>query len=157
MDKTPCDCLEYGEKYNGICGEAAIAALLETNLKTVFDIGKIDRETFKGFTLQKDMIRILNNLGYTPIQKKATEKYKLPDCNKAIIRVSFGEPNQHWMKTAKLSHYIAIKRFAQGRFVYDNAINEFDGKPVNGVWIEESEYYKVMTNQKMFITSYLEV
>jgi hypothetical protein len=37
--ETPTDALEYAEKYNGICGEAAIAALLKTDLKTVFDIG----------------------------------------------------------------------------------------------------------------------
>lgn len=155
--QTPPDVLEYAEKYNGICGEASIAALLDMTMKEVFDKGKIDRENFKGFTLQKEIRRILSNLRYSSTQKGVKDKYKLPDCNFGIIRVSFGKPDQHWSKTARDSHYICIRRFNTGIFVYDNAIDIFDDKPVNGVWIEKSEYYKIMEDQDMFITSYLEI
>ena len=155
--QTPKDVLEYADKYNGICGEASIASLLDITVKDVFDKGDINRDTFRGFTLQKEMRKILSKLGCASIQKRVSDKHKIPYCDFGIIRVSFGEPEQHWAKTASLSHYIAIKRFKQGRYIYDTAIDVFDGNPVNGVWIEESEYYKIMDDQKMFITSYLEL
>jgi len=155
--EVPIDVLEYAEKYNGICGEAAIAALLDMTVKDVFDKGNIDRENFKGFTLQKEIRAILIRLGYSSIQKKIDNKFILPKCDFGIIRVSFGNPKQHWSKTASLSHYIAIKRFMQGWYIYDNAIDMFDGQKINGIWIEKSEYYEVMKQENMFITSYLQL
>lgn len=155
--KTPQDTLEYGKRLDGICGEAAIAALLECNLKDVFDAWDIGEDNFRGWTLQKEMKIILSKLGYEVKQRNVKDKNKLPDSDFAIIRVSFGKPDQHWSKTARQSHYLAIKRFMQGWYIYDNAIDFFDGKPINGCWIEKSEYYKVMKDQDMFITSYLEI
>ena len=155
--QTPQDTLEYAKRLGGICGPAAIAALLECNLKDVFEKGEIDESQFRGWTLQKEMKAILDKLGYDTKQKGVKDKNKLPDSDFAVIRVSFGKPGQHWSKTASLSHYIALKRFKQGWYVYDNAIDFFDGKPINGIWIERSEYYKVMQDQSMFVTSYLEI
>ena len=155
--QVPMDVLDYAEKYNGICGEAAIAALLDITVKDVFDKGNIDRENFRGFTLQKEMRAILIRLGYSSIQKSVDNKFILPDCDFGIIRVSFGTPEQHWGKTSSLSHYIAIKRFMQGWYIYDNAIDMFDGQKINGIWIDKSEYYKVMKQQNMFVTSYLQL
>ena len=155
--KTPQDTLEYAKRLNGICGEAAIAALMDCSLKDVFKAWGIGEDNFRGWTLQKEMKEILDKLGYEAKQKGVKDKDKLPDSDFAIIRVSFGKPEQHWSKTASLSHYIAIKRFQQGWYIYDNAIDLFDGKPINGIWIEKSEYYKVMKDQNMFVTSYLEI
>ena len=157
FDPTPNDVLEYAKKLNGICGEASIGALLKINVKDVLDIWGIDEKEFKGFTLQKDMIAILKKAGYSVTQKRVKDKHLLPNCHFGIIRVAFGKPDQHWMKTAKSSHYICIKRFQQGTFVYDNAIYEFDGVSHNGVWIEKFEYYKWMKSEEMFITSYLDI
>lgn len=155
--QVPQDVLVYAEKLNGICGEASISALLECNLKDVFDAWGIGEENFRGWTLQREMRIILNKLGYDSQQLGVKDKTILPDSDFAIIRVSFGNPKQHWSKTASLSHYLAIKRFKQGWYIYDNAIDFFDGKPVNGVWIEKSEYYKVMERQNMFVTSYIQL
>lgn len=155
--QTPPDVLDYAERLGGICGEAAIAALLNITVKKVFETWGIDEKDFKGFTIQKDMRKILEKFGYDVKQKKVEDKFRLPNCDFGIIRVSFGDLKQHYMITANRSHYIAIQRFQQGRYIYDNAISQFNGNPVNGVWIEESEYYKVMANEKMFITSYLEL
>lgn len=155
--ETPKDTLEYAARLDGICGEAAIAALMGCNLKDVFEAWGIGEDNFKGWTLQKDMKIILHKLGYEAKQKGIKDKNKLPDSDFVIIRVSFGKPDQHWAKTASLSHYIAIKRFQQGSYIYDNAIDSFDGKPINGIWIEKSEYYKIMKDRGMFLTSYLEI
>jgi len=155
--RTPKDTLKYVERLGGICGEAAIAALLDCEVKTVFAAWGINESDFRGWTLQKEMRRILDRLGYDCKQKSVEDKKKLPDSDFAIVRVSFGKPDQHWAKTASLSHYIALRRFVQGWYVYDSAISMFDGKPINGLWIEKSEYCKVIEAEDMFITSYLEV
>jgi hypothetical protein len=155
--QVPKDVLEYTKRLKGICGEASIASLFECNVKDVFMVWGIGESNFKGWTLQKEMKFIINKFGYDAKQRVIKDKYKLPDADFAIIRVSFGEPNQHWSKTAKESHYLAIKRFKQGWYIYDNSIGEFDGKPINGIWIEKSEYYKWMEANKMFVTSYIEI
>lgn len=155
--RTPQDVLEYIERLGGICGEATIAALMGINVRDVFSVWGIGEENFKGWTTQKEMRVILDRLGYNVKQKRVKDKYRLPNSDFAIIRVSFGNPNQFWLETASVSHYIAIRKFQQGWYVYDSAINLFDGKPINGIWIEKSEYYKVMEEQNMFITSYLEI
>jgi len=154
---VPKDVLEYAKKLGGICGQASIASLLKCNIKDVFNAWGTKEENFRGWTLQKEMKEILDKLGYNAKQKGAKDKNKLPNSDFAIIRVSFGKPEQHWSKTASLSHYIAIKRFQEGWYIYDNAIDFFEGKPINGIWIEKSEYYKVMEIEEMFVTSYLEI
>ena len=155
--QVPQDSLEYAERLGGICGEAAIGALLGCNIKEVFLAWGIGENNFGGYTLQKEMRFILEKLGYSSQQRSVKDKKVLPDTDFAILRVSFGNPSQHWSKTATLSHYLALKRFQQGWYIYDNAIDLFDGKPINGLWIEKSEYPQWMEDQDMFITSYLEI
>ncbi|MFW9875394.1 MAG: hypothetical protein ACFFG0_19990 [Candidatus Thorarchaeota archaeon] len=156
-EQTPEDVREYVEKYNGICGEAVIASLFHITVKEVFEKWGIDMKNFKGFTTEKEMRIILNKFGYKCIRKRVKDKFSIPKCNFGILRVSYGNPKDHWQKIARESHYLGIVRYMQGRYVYDNAINLWDGKPINGVWIHESEYPKWMKAENMFITSYLEL
>jgi hypothetical protein len=72
--------------------------------------------------------------------------------------VSFGKPDQHWAKTAGASHYIALRKFPKGIFVYDNCLDKWDGEPINGLWLEKAEYEeKIMKAEDMFVTIYLEL
>lgn len=160
---TPKDMLHYTRNVRGVCGECAIAAVLGKTVKEVFQAWGKDEKEFRHYTSQKEMKEILSKLGYAAKQKGVDDPIKMPECDLAIVRVSFGDyktkDKLHWMEVARRSHYIGLKRFRPdglGIYVFDN-FETFDGKETTGLWIETSEYYKVMANEKMFITSYLEL
>lgn len=157
--RKPKDCFYYSTEIKGTCAETQIAALLGIDTKDVFKKWGVKEKDFRHDTRQKETKEILSLFGYTTMQKSAkTDKKILSECNLAILRVSFGDPNQHWMLTTKYSHYLALKRMPCGeRYIFDN-FETFDDKQVNGMWIEEQEYYKkIMKTEKMFITSFLEI
>lgn len=154
---TPEDLLRTIKEIDGCCGQCAIASILGIKVMDVFEKWGIDLKTFKHHTSQKEMKQILEILGYDSKQRPSPkDKISIPNCDLGIIRVSFGDRNAHWMQIAQNSHYIGIKKFHGRRYIFDN-IQEFDGKPINGMWIEFTEYYKLMMAEKMFITSYLEI
>lgn len=154
---TPSDVREMCDKYGGVCGESVIASLFHITVKEVFDKWGIEMSKFKGFTTEKEMRVILDKFGYRCIRKRVKDKFSIPKCDFGIIRVSFGNPNDHWHKIARESHYLGVVKYIQGRYVYDNAIDLWDGKQINGVWIHESEYPKWMKVENMFVTSYLQL
>lgn len=156
-EQTPEDVRTYVDKYKGVCGEAAIAAIFMTTVENVFKKWGIEMSKFRGFTSEKEMKEILKNFRYKAIRKGVKDKYSIPECDFGIIRVSFGKPTDHWQKIARESHYLGVVKFEKGRYVYDNAIDKFDDKVINGIWIHESEYPKWMKAESMFITSYLEL
>jgi hypothetical protein len=158
--KKPQDCLEYTQKIGGVCGLASIAGLLGVNVLDIFNTWEKDSKDFRHFTSQKEMKHILSKCGFKATQKSiGKNKVAIPNIDFGIIRVSFGEQNQHWMITAKNSHYIAIKKMSDDRrYIFDNGFENFNDKPVNGMWIEVSEYWvKIAMQEKMFVTSYLDV
>lgn len=158
--KKPEDCLEYTKEIIGVCGQASIASILEKDIKDIFDLWGKNPKEFRHFTSQKEMKEILLKCGFVAKQKSiGKNKVDIPEINFGIIRVSYGERNQHWMEIAKRSHYIGIKKMPDGRrYIFDNGFDNFNDKPVNGLWIEVSEYWvKVAMVEKMFVTSYLEL
>lgn len=158
---TPSDCRKYTKDVQGVCGECAIAAVLGKTVKDVFSAWGVLEKDFRHYTSQREMKQILSKLGYDAKQKSVESPITIPHCDLAILRVSFGDYKNkdklHWMEIAKKSHYLGLKKMPSGNiYVFDNFQN-FDDKPTNGLWIQISEYYKVMANEKMFITSYLEL
>lgn len=156
FSSTPEDYLEHQKRMEGICGLSAIASLLGTSMGEVLEVFGINQDEFKGYTTEKEMRKILGRFGYDVKRRHVKDKHSLPDCDFGIIRVSFGDIDQVWYKTMERSHYVAIKRFERGRFIYDN-LDTFDNQKVNGVWIHEREYPLLMSAENMFVTSYLEV
>jgi len=148
----PTDYIKFIDKVENCCGQLAIASALNISVMRVFKRAGLKRSDLKTGTRQKKMIEILKLLGCDVKQKGVRNRFRFPRVDLAIIRVSFGHPDQHWIKTAKLSHYITLKRFGINHYVLDNV--KVDGRVH---WIELSEYYKVMEADKMFITSYLEL
>lgn len=143
---------KYAEEINNCCGELAIAGLLNISVPKVFEkTGVKITDLVKG-TSQKRMREILDKLGFNAKQRGVKNKFRLPKSDLAIVRVSFGDPKQHWIETAKKSHYLALKRFGLIYYVLDNM--KIDDKYK---WVERIEYSKVIEADKMFITSYLEV
>ena len=98
------------------------------------------------------MKEIIRSFGFEVKQQGIKNKFSIPKCSLAIVRVSFGNPKQHWIETAKRSHYLALKKFKGNYYVLDNI--KVDG---GYAWVERTEYRKVIENEKMFITSYLEL
>ncbi len=155
--KKPEDCRKYSQEIKGCCGQSAIASILGIGVADVFKAWNVKEENFRNCTSQKEMKQILLLFGYKSKQRSVKDKLTFPKCDLAIIRVSFGDRNQHWMEISKRSHYLGLKKMPSGvRYVFDSFQN-FDNKPTNGLWVEHSEYKKVMHNEKMFITSYLEL
>jgi len=154
----PPDCHDAVKKIQGCCGQCAIAAVLGTSVMYVFNSWEKIITEFRHYTSQKEMKEILACMGYEAIQHSpGADKFKIPIVDLAILRVSFGDPKQHWMITAQNSHYLGLKRMSDGNlYVFDN-IEMFDHEPTNGLWIEYREYYKLMESDKAFITSYLEI
>jgi len=121
--KKPDDCLEYTQKIGGVCGLASIAGLLDKRVIDIFNSWSKKPEDFRHFTSQKEMKQIFFTLGFEAKQKSiGKQKIAIPDIDFGIIRVSFGEQNQHWMLTAKNSHYIAIRKMPDGRRYIFNEI-----------------------------------
>lgn len=143
---------KYALEVDNCCGELAIAGALDMPVPHVFEKGKIIKTELGKGTLQKRMREILNNLGYETIQKGVKNKFKIPKCDLAIVRVSFGDPEQFWIETARQSHYIALRRSGVNHYVLDNV--RIDGKYE---WVLSTEYTKIMKAEKMFVTSYLEI
>lgn len=151
----PQDYSEYHSKVNNCCGELAVAGVLNILVKEVFSKGGVKESDLKKGTSVKNLRIILKKLGFETKQCSVTDKFKIPKCDLAIVRVAFGEPDQHWMKTVKSSHYIALRKFTgMNYYVLDNCA-VLDNKEF--VWIEKSEYRKLMVAEKMFVTSYLEL
>lgn len=134
------------------CGELAISAVLNIPTIKVFEKAEIKPEDLKKGTSQKRMKEILKSFGYEVKQKGVENKFRMPRTDLAVVRVSFGKPEQFWMLTAKRSHYVALKRFGFNRYVLDNV--KVDGKIQ---WIEAIEYRKIMEAESIFITSFLEL
>lgn len=154
----PIDCFEMSMTVDGCCGQCAIAAILDISVIDVFRKWGVSPDNFRHYTSQKEMKEILSRFKYAAVQRSpGKDKIKIPDCDLAILRVAFGDRNAFWMTIAQNSHYIGLKRMPDGsRYIFDN-IKQFDNQKTDGLWIEFSEYYKVMAAEKMFITSYLEL
>jgi len=149
----PSGYAKYDVEIKNCCGELAIAGLLNIPVPMVFKKGKIKITDLEKGTSQKKMREILKNLGFKTKQHGVKDKFKIPKCDLAIVRISFGNPKQHWIETAKKSHYLALKKFKSGNYyVLDNM--KIDGKYS---WIERTEFKKVIEADKIFITSYLEL
>ena len=144
---------KYALEVDNCCGELAIAGVVNIRVPQVFEKGKILKAELSKGTLQKRMREILSNLGYETTQRSVKDKFKIPKCDLAIVRVSFGDPEQFWIETARRSHYVALKRSGANHYVLDNRVL-VDGKHA---WIERIEFRKVIKADKMFVTSYLEI
>lgn len=150
----PADYEEYRVKIDNCCAELALAGLFEVSVSFVFSFAGIKLKDLPKGTSQKRVREILKKWGYKTIQKSVKDKHSIPKCDFAIVRVSFGNPKQFWIETAKRSHYLALKKFNTHHYVLDNGVI-VDGKAHH--WIERNEFKKVMKAEKMFVTSYLEI
>lgn len=148
----PSGYAKYNLEIKNCCGELAIAALLNIPVPKVFKKANIPIADLKKGTLQKKMKEIIRSFGFEVKQHGVKNKFSIPKCDLAIVRISFGNPKQHWIETAKKSHYLALKKFNGNHYILDNI--KVDG---GYAWIERTEYGKIIKNEKMFITSYLEL
>jgi hypothetical protein len=155
---TPIDSRKYTKEINGCCGQCAIAAITGKMVKDIFAIWGKKEKDFRHYTSQKEMQSILEMMGLKVKQKPAPDKDKItfPRVDLAVVRVTYADLKEHWTEIARNSHYLGLKRFGTNYYVFDN-FTEFDGKETNGIWIELSEYYKVLMHEKGHITSYLEL